>query len=970
MSDRNLRLQVVLSAVDKLTRPFRNARDGSKELSAALKASKDRLKSLNDQAGRIDGFRKTRQQLAITERNLASARQEAAALATQFAATNRPTAQQSRLLEQAKNRVNDLQQSYNGLLRSVQQQRGALTAAGIDTKQLSAAQRRLKTDASAATEAIEQQQRELKKLGERQAKLRAVRERYGKTLEARDKVAGAGATATAAGMAMGVPFAASIKASADMEDAMKGVAKQVNGLRDDKGNRTAQFYDMQAAIKAASEQLPMEHGAVDYAALVEGGARMGVTNQNDSYADQKRDLLAFATTAAKASTAFELPADQLAEGLGKISQLYKIPTRNIEQLGDALNYLDDNAMSKGADIIDVLQRMGGNADRLDFRKAAALGSTFLSLGATSEIAASSANAMVRELSIATMQGKRFQEGMTLLKLDPKKIEKQMTTDAMGTIISVLEKVKKLPENKRLSALTMIFGKEFGKDAAKLANNLPELRRQLALTQGDAAKGSMQKESDINKDSLSAQWMLTRTGVANTMSGLGDTLRQPLMDIMGLIKKVTNSAAQWIERNKALAGALVKVGAAVSAIVIGLGTLAIGFAAIVGPMAVIRLSMATLGFKGASAFGMIGKALRIVGSSVIWLGRLMFANPILAVIGLIAMGAIYIWRNWDTLGPKFAALWQRVTDNTSAAWEAIKGKIAGAWEWVKSLFADGALQGIIGKGWDAIRDGIAGAWQSIKAAVSQKWDELVNSASTLPERFKEAGSNMISAMLDGITAKWEALKARLSSMTDLLPDFMKPSADKPVVPAATSGGKHPDGGTVPPRPPRVFSLLPDFMRPDAGASDRPASVAGSAKTATGYAGLFDNGGYIPAGQYGIAGENGPELVNGPAHITSRRRTAALAASAALAMGMAAAPAAARPLHPMSLPAGSYVQEKVTKQSATTAAPVTIHAPITINQQPGQSAQDVVAEVMRQLDARERRAKALARSSYRDQGGIDE
>jgi hypothetical protein len=43
-----------------------------------------------------------------------------------------------------------------------------------------------------------------------------------------------------------------------------------------------------------------------------------------------------------------------------------VPTRNIEQLGDALNYLDDNAMSKGADIIDVLQRMGGVADRLDF----------------------------------------------------------------------------------------------------------------------------------------------------------------------------------------------------------------------------------------------------------------------------------------------------------------------------------------------------------------------------------------------------------------------------------------------------------------------------------------------------------------------------------------------------------------------------------------------------------------------------
>ncbi|STH53191.1 putative phage tail tape measure protein [Escherichia coli] len=37
-------------------------------------------------------------------------------------------------------------------------------------------------------------------------------------------------------------------------------------------------------------------------------------------------------------------------------------------------------MSKGADIIDVMQRLGGVADRLDYRKAAALGSTFLTLG--------------------------------------------------------------------------------------------------------------------------------------------------------------------------------------------------------------------------------------------------------------------------------------------------------------------------------------------------------------------------------------------------------------------------------------------------------------------------------------------------------------------------------------------------------------------------------------------------------------
>lgn len=65
-------------------------------------------------------------------------------------------------------------------------------------------------------------------------------------------------------------------------------------------------------------------------------------------------------------------------------------------------------------------------------------------------------------------------------------------------------------------MTMVFAKEFGDDAAKLANNLPELQRQLKPTSGNEANGSMQKESDINKDSLSAQWLLVKQ-VRRTLS---------------------------------------------------------------------------------------------------------------------------------------------------------------------------------------------------------------------------------------------------------------------------------------------------------------------------------------------------------------------------------------------------------------------------------------------------------------------
>ncbi|EBI3890619.1 phage tail tape measure protein [Salmonella enterica subsp. enterica serovar 4,[5],12:i:-] len=932
MSDNNLRLQVILNAVDKLTRPFRSAQASSKELAAAIQQSRARLKELDAQAGRIDGFRKASAQLAVTGNSLKAAREEAAKLATQFSATNRPTAAQARLLEQAKNRVTELQSKYNGLRQSVQRQRLALNEAGLDTKKLSSAQRELRQNADETRQALDRQQKSLKRLGEQQARMNAVRDQYSRRLEVRDRIAGAGATTTAAGVAMGAPVVAAVKSYASMEDAMKGVAKQVNGLRDDNGNRTKQFYDMQDAIKAASEQLPMENGAIDYAALVEGGARMGVTNQDDPYEEQKRDLLAFASTAAKAATAFELPADELAEGLGKIAQLYKVPTRNIEQLGDALNYLDDNAMSKGGDIINVLQRMGGVADRLDFRKAAALGSTFLSLGAAPEIAASASNAMVRELSIATMQSKRFFEGMNLLQLNPAEIEKQMTTDAMGTIQRVLEKVNNLPQDKRLSAMTMIFGKEFGDDAAKLANNLPELQRQLKLTSGSGANGSMQKESDINKDSLSAQWLLVKTGAQNAFSSLGETLRQPLMDIMGMVKRVTGALRRWVEQNPVLAGTLMKVAAATAAITVGLGALAVAVAAVLGPLAVIRFGLSMLSVKAlpsaAAAATRTGSVLRLLISGPLALLRVaLFAvgsllgallSPVGLVVAALAGVALVIWKYWQPI----SAFLGGVVEGFKAA----AAPISAAFEPLRPVFQ-----------W--IGDRVQALWGWFNDLLTPATAEELNSAAAMGRRFGEAlaeGLNMVMHPL-------ESLKSGVSWLLEKLGIVSKEAA-KAKLPAQVtqqqSATVNSDGKVV--LPPGGF----------------PA-----------YAGMYDTGGIIPRGQFGIVGENGPEIVNGPANVTSRRRTAALASVVAGVMGVAATPAEVAPLHPFSLPARTYQTQPVKADSPPSVIRYEINAPIHIVAQPGQSAQDIAREVARQLDERERRARAKARSNFSDQGGYE-
>ncbi|QLY61701.1 phage tail tape measure protein [Citrobacter freundii] len=932
MSDNNLRLQVVLGAVDKLTRPFRNAQASSKELAAAVKKSRDAIKQLDQAGSSLDSFRKLQTESQKLGDRLNYARQRSSLLKNELGAMGPPSQRQIVALERQRLAVQRLEEKQAKLQRQSELVRAELYRTGISAKEGASATARITRETERYNSQLSVQEARLKRVGEQQRKMHAARADYSRRLEVRDRIAGAGAATTAAGVGMGAPVMAAVKSYASMEDAMKGVAKQVNGLRDDNGNRTARFYEMQDAIKAASEQLPMENGAVDFAALVEGGARMNVANPNDSWAEQKRDLLAFAATAAKASTAFELPADELSESLGKVASLYKVPTRNIEQLGDALNYLDDSAMSKGADIIDVLQRMGGVADRLDYRKAAALGSTFLSLGAAPEIAASASNAMVRELSIATMQSKSFFAGMDLLKLNPAQIEKQMTTDAMGTIQRVLEKVNNLPKDKRLGAMTMIFGKEFGDDAAKLANNLPELQRQLQLTSGSAASGSMQKESDINKDSLSAQWLLVKTGAQNTFSSLGETLRDPLMAIMYTVQQVTGSFRRWVEENPKLAGGLLKVVAALASVAVVLGTVMLAVSAVLGPLALMRLQFTILGIKGGSAFGFITKAIGGVGRGMLWLGRLMMANPILAVISLIAMGAILIWQNWDTLGPKFKAMWDVVCAATDAAWAWIKQAVSTAWEGIKFLFFNFTLPGLIAKNWEAIKAGVSEAWTTVRQVISDKWAAILADVAVLPAKFEDMGSAIIDSILNGINAKWETLKSKLSSVTDYLPDWM------------TGNNKAPGKTQV-------------------------QVVGGAASAAVPFAGMYDSGGVIPRGQFGVVGENGPEIVNGPAHVTSRRRTAALASVVAGMMGTAAMPAEAAPLHPMSLPASTYRVPVEKAASQPSVVRYEINAPIHITAQPGQSAQDIAREVARQLDDRERRARAKARSNYSDQGGYD-
>ncbi|MGX4979909.1 phage tail tape measure protein [Enterobacter kobei] len=707
MADRNLNIRVAFSALNNMSRPVNAARQSAAALASQINQTKTSIKGLERQATSFD--RLTAANKKTTEQ-LAQAKEQARQMAAAYGPLRQRSAEQVAALNQQRAAIRQLTQQQKGEQTQLNQLRASFYSEGIAI-----------SSASRATEQINQRTAQYnRQLAEQQRRLDAVNQaqaRYSRAKETGEKMMSGGMKTAAVGAATLAPVAAAVKSYSSLEDAMKGVAKQVNGLRDDSGNRTPQYEEMQRAIMDASEKLPMANGAVDYAALVEGGARMGVANSDDPWQKQKTDLLSFASMAAKASVAFELPADQLSESLGKIAGLYKIPTQNIEQLGDAINYLDDNAKSKGSDIIDVLQRVGGLASQLDYKQAAALGSTFLTLGSPAEVAASATNAMVRELSIATVQSDKFLGALDEIGVNAEKVQKSMSVDAMGTIISVLEASKKLAPDKQVANLTQIFGKEFGDDAQKLANNLPELRRQIELTQGAAAKGSMNRESDINKASLSAQWQLTKTGAVNAFSSAGETLREPLMDIMLTVSKVIGSVRRWVEANPALVGSIMKVTAAIGALLVVVGGLMLSIGAVLGPMALVRLSFTTLAGEGGIA-RLTGVVMRLGGAfqwlagspmqALLSVGRMVFgplitllagiSAPVWGLIALFAAVAVAVIKFWQPIKAFFSGFFtglmaglQPITQAFNAVFaplapifDSIGNAISGVWEWFTKL----------------------------------------------------------------------------------------------------------------------------------------------------------------------------------------------------------------------------------------------------------------------------------------------
>ncbi|WP_368873669.1 phage tail tape measure protein [Proteus mirabilis] len=937
----NLKLQVVLSAVDKLTAPFRSAQESNKRLASAVRQSRDSLKKLNQQASQIDGFRKIKQQLTSTQQAYQSATQRVATLAKEIANTENPTKKQLEAFKKAQREAGQLKTKYEQLQQSAQRQRSALQANGISTNQLGQAQRRLNSDIERTTQQLRRQENQLRRSAEQERRMAAAKSQYQKTLDVRNKMAGTGATMTATGAGMlysakqtlmpGYEFNVGMSKvqaltrldkNSDEFKMLREQARELGATTAFTANQVAQGQAFYAMAGFKPEQIKNAMPGT-LAMSLAGDIDLGTT------ADIGSNIL----------TGFKLDSDQMGRVSDVLVGAFTRSNTSLTMLGDTMKYVAPVASGLGVDLETAAAATGKLGDA----------------GIQGSMAGTSLRAILGRLAEPPKMAAKALEELGIKTRDAK----GNLRDFPELLAELDKKTAKMGNAQRAGFFKHIAGEEAFSALSVLAEQAGKGELQTLVADLKQAKGEAQKVAGTMTDNLSGDMKNLQSAWEDLGIQIFDGIDSPLRQISQSITRVISKVGVWMKENPELAKTLTMIGLAIAGIITTLGILSLSIAAMLGPLAAAKLSLSILGIKGGSALTLLLKPIKLLGSAFLGLGKAMLANPILLVIAAIAAAVYLIYKNWDTIGPYVYKVWDTVKRYTAIAWQALKDTIKSAWEAIKYIFFNWTPLGLIIKHWDSIvsytqttwtmiktkisdvwegikttlKNGwnnivksVQETWETIKTTISTKWDEIVEDTKALPVKFLQFGSDLIDAIIQGIKNKWTDFKNSIGELATaakeaLTPEFMK-SND-----------------------PKVQSALDSYNN--------------------NFAGMYDSGGYIPRGKFGIAGENGPEIVEGPANITSRKHTAMLAA-AALSLGSAfSLQAQNAPLHPHSLPVENYRPAPANvniQQQRYQGAPA--HYEINIHPQPNQSAQDIAQLVIAEIERREREKQARLNSRYQD------
>lgn len=701
-----LRLEVILSAVDKVTGPLKNIATGSKATAKALAETDAALKKLERQ-------QRTLAQLGKEQDKLASVR-GALSMAHAENASGKAIAKLTQEYEK--------QQAVVERLQATVREKGWGTAVA-DQSKLAGAIR-------ATNAQMDAQKRKLEQQAQVENRLHALREKHSSDMA---RLGMRGAMAAGAGMAGRRALGIMAQPVTAFEHAETATSQLRAAMMRADGTVPPEFAKVNELAERLGDKLPGT--TADFINMMTMLQRQGMSSQTI--------LGGMGEAAAYLGVQLKMPVTAAAEFAAKMQDA----TQTAE--GDLMGLMDtiQRAFYLGVDPTNMLQgftKVGAVMPYLGKKGLEAsnmLAPMLVMMDQAGMKGEASGNA-IRKIVQMTMNAEKLGKANKMLKGTGVQLDfydKKGKFAGFDNLFAQLQKLKTIESDVQRTA---VMHKLFGDDAEtyQVLNTLMEKGK----AGYDETVGKLQAQADlrmrVNEElkTLAAVTEAAQGSFTNLLKDLGATIAPELKALIGWLGEVAASAGAWARENPRVVKTVMLLAAGVAGLMVVTGALGMALVTVLGPLAIARFLAARFGLGLLAAkVGAAGAAsgMGLLGRAAGWLATGWAALRTMGVGGVFqAMGAAMASpARWlGVLGGGIGLVWRLLTafaraNPIAAAVLGLVGALAGLhakWDEIKAAFDAGEWMKLGAAIWEGIEWGLnaatMGMYSVIKGLASTAW----------------------------------------------------------------------------------------------------------------------------------------------------------------------------------------------------------------------------------------------------------
>ncbi len=344
---------------------------------------------------------------------------------------------------------------------------------------------------------------------------------------------------------MGAGLVATVKGIADctkeaekFESQMAPVIRYVDGLADSLGNVSDAMAEngktfkqnrdeLARYIQDLSTEIPRDTEQLTQISSALGQSGIGVDEQINT--SILRDT-------AKAATAMDLDDQTAGNYMAKwqVAFTKRDADGNTEQfshddvmeLMDQINYLAAHNATTAPEVAQSVNQAAsfGQIAGIDPAATAAIATAMQATGVATDRVGTSVTRIYTNLSKGENATKKQKEMLEELGFTAEGVAKSLTTRGQGvsTLRSIFDAINEMPDERKVAALSTLFGQWAIEGGAKIVNNLPLLDKTLAEVQDkEAYTGSMEREFIINAGTSESISMMMSNAKTALMQDIGE-----------------------------------------------------------------------------------------------------------------------------------------------------------------------------------------------------------------------------------------------------------------------------------------------------------------------------------------------------------------------------------------------------------------------------------------------------------------